>query len=127
MVSHEKTTIFFSKNVNHATMASLARMSGFRVSNSMGRYLGVPLLGKSPRKDDFNYLIDKVKDKLSDRKANHLSFAGRVPLSKSIIQAITIYTMMTTPSPKICLREIQRLQQNFIWGDIEDRKKLHLI
>lgn len=96
----------------------------------MGNYLGVPLLGKSPRQQDLNYLIDlidTVKEKLSGWKANHLSFAGRVTLSKSVIQAIPIYTMMTTLIPKSCLNEIQRLQRNFIWGDLEDKKRMHLV
>lgn len=88
----------------------LARISGFRITATMGKYLGVPLLGKCPRKGDFNYLINKVKDKLSGWKANHLSFAGRVTLSKSVIQANPVYSMMNTPIPKSCLSEIQKLQ-----------------
>lgn len=122
MVSIDKTTMFFSKNVSHSTRSTLARISGFNVSDSMERYLGVPLLGKSPRQQDFNYIIDKVKDKLSGWKSNHLSFTGRVTLTKSIIQAIPIYSIMTMPIPKSCLQEIQRLQRQFIWGDSEKRK-----
>lgn len=64
MVSLEKTTISFSKNVNHTVKSSLGRMSGFKVVDSMGKYLGVLLLGKSPRQHDNDYLIDKFKDKL---------------------------------------------------------------
>lgn len=109
MVSLDKTIIFFSKNVSHATRMALTRILGFKATDAIGRYLGVPLLGKTPRQHDFHYLIDKGKDKLSGWKANHLSFAGRVTLSKSVIQAILIYTMMTTPIPQSCLNEIQRL------------------
>lgn len=99
MVITKKMYVFFSKNVHNTTRNKLARISGFKVSASMGRYLGVPLLGKCSRKGDFTYLIDKVWDRLSGWKAKHLSFAGRVTLSKSVIQAISVYTMMTTPIP----------------------------
>lgn len=69
--------------------------------DSMGNYLGVPLLGKSPRQQDFNYLIDlidKVKEKLSGWKAikclnNDLlgSLSGR-NLVRKIKQLLSSFT-----------------------------------
>lgn len=88
--------------------------------------MGVPLFGKCPRKGDFSYLVDKVRDKLSGWKTKHLSYAWRVTLSKSVIQAILVYSMMTTPIPKNCLHEIQRLQGGFIWGDTVDARRMDM-
>lgn len=81
-VSFEKSNILLSKN-----------------TFSFGKYLGVLLTGKVPGYQDFHYLIDKVKAKLSGWKAKELSFVGRVMLSKAIIQAIPVYPMMTTLIP----------------------------
>ncbi|MCH82962.1 putative ribonuclease H protein [Trifolium medium] len=70
----------------------------------------------------------KVFDlKLANWKARQLSFAGRVTLAKSVIEAIPIYPMMTNKIPKSCLEEIQKLQRNFIWGDRDGVKKYHAI
>lgn len=101
MVSVEKTSIFFSKNVKNHDKTALARIFGFKITDSMGKYLGVSLLGKCPRKQDFNYLLDKVRDMLSGWKAKHFSFPRRVTLSKSIIKAIPVYTMMQPQSLRV--------------------------
>ncbi|RZC04126.1 hypothetical protein D0Y65_018656 [Glycine soja] len=38
----------------------LVSLSRFKEASSLGNYLGVPLLGKSPRRVDFNHLVDKL-------------------------------------------------------------------
>jgi hypothetical protein len=78
----------------------LVRLSGYRESNSLGKYLGVPLTGRAPRRQDFEYVIDQVNAKLMHWKANQLSFAGRVTLAKSVLEAVPIYPMMTNIIPR---------------------------
>ncbi|XP_045810188.1 uncharacterized protein LOC123904586 [Trifolium pratense] len=102
-------------------------LSGFKEASSLGKYLDIPLVGRAPRCSDFEHLVNKVKLKLSGWKTTNLSFAGRATLTKSVIQAIPIYSMMTTPIPKSVLMDIQRLQRNFIWGHEEGQKKMHMI
>ncbi|PNX95340.1 hypothetical protein L195_g018531 [Trifolium pratense] len=64
---------------------------------------------------------------MSGQEANHLSFAGRVTLAKSVIKAIPIYPMMTNKIPKNCIDEIQKMQLNFIWGDTENGRIYHAV
>jgi hypothetical protein len=45
-VSNEKTSVFFSANTSGRVKDKLVRLSGYRESNSLGKYLGVPLTGK---------------------------------------------------------------------------------
>jgi ribonuclease HI len=87
----------------------------------------VPLNGRAPKRNDFQYLIDQVSSKLAAWKANHLSFAGRVTLAKSVIEAIPIYPMMSTNIPKGCLDEIHKMQRHFIWGDTEAKRRYHAV
>ncbi|PNY15946.1 ribonuclease H, partial [Trifolium pratense] len=126
-VSQEKTSIMFSKNVQQHTRDQLANISGFRVTQSMGKYLGVPLVGRAPRKSDYNYLLAQVKSKLSSWKAKQLSLAGRITLSKAIIEAIPIYPMMTANIPKSCLQQLQKMQRSFIWGEAENERRYHAV
>jgi hypothetical protein len=126
-VSHEKTSILFSKNVTRGVKNKLVHLSTFRETSSLGKYLGVPLIGGAPKREDFQYIIDQISIKLTAWKAQHLSFAGRVTLAKSVIEAIPIYPMMTNKIPKGCLDDIQRLQRNFIWGDTEEARKYHAV
>jgi hypothetical protein len=60
-------------------------------------------------------------------KAKQLSFAGRVTLAKSVMEAIPIYPMMTNKIPKACLDDIHRLQRNFIWGETDNARKYHAV
>lgn len=57
-ISNEKSSMLFSENVSRSMRTKLTNMSGFRETNSLGKYLGVPLKGNTLRKDDFNYVID---------------------------------------------------------------------
>lgn len=52
-VSHEKTRIFFFKNVSRYKREKLVQMSGFGETNSLRKYLGVPLIGKALRRIDY--------------------------------------------------------------------------
>ncbi|GAU26489.1 hypothetical protein TSUD_361220 [Trifolium subterraneum] len=126
-VSYEKTSILFSKNVSRHIRNKLVQKSGFRETNHLGKYLGVPLTGNAPRRSDFQYIINQVSAKLARWKVNQLSFAGRVTLAKSVIEATPIYPMMTNRIPKGCLEEINMLQRKFIWGETEGNNKYHAI
>ena len=64
---------------------------------------------------------------MSAWKAKQLSFAGRVTLAKAVIEAVPIYSMMTTAIPKACLNEINKIQRAFIWGDEDGNRKYHAI
>ncbi|GAU13938.1 hypothetical protein TSUD_262650 [Trifolium subterraneum] len=126
-VSQEKTSILFSKNVRRRVRDKLLSMSGFRETNDLGKYLGVPLNGRAPKNAEYHYLIDQVKNKLSAWKAKQLSFAGRLTLAKSVLEAVPIYPRMTEKIPKACLDDIQRIQRNFIWGDYDNVRKFHAV
>ncbi|MCI10850.1 putative ribonuclease H protein, partial [Trifolium medium] len=78
-------------------------MSRFKETNELGKYVGVPLIGRGPKRADYHYLIDRVGNKLSAWKVRQLSFAGRVTLSKSVLEVVPIYPMMSCKIPKACL------------------------
>ncbi|PNX79184.1 ribonuclease H, partial [Trifolium pratense] len=126
-VSHNKTSVLFSRNVERNLRNKLLNISGFNETSNFGKYLGVPLHGRAPRRSDFQYLLDQVSAKLSMWKANHLSFAGRVTLAKSVIEAVPIYPMMSSLIPKACLEEIHKMQRRFIWGDTDQKRRFHAI
>jgi hypothetical protein len=96
-------------------------------TQQLGKYLGVPALGRAPKVHDFQYLVEHVKARLTRWKAKQLSLAGRCTLARSVIQPIPVYPMMTTPIPKSCLKEIEKAQRPFVWGDTEDKRKAHTI
>lgn len=124
-VSREKTSIMFSRNVAASARREIAAVAGFREVSSFGKYLGIPLSGKAPKKQDFGYLVDKIRARLTSWKANNLSFAGRLTLAKAVIEAIPQYPMMSGALPSTCLKEIQKIQRGFIWGQYDEQRKIH--
>lgn len=89
--------------------------------------MGVPALGRAPRRSDFCYLIERVKKKLAGWKATQLSLTGRITLAKSVLEAMPIYPMMTMQLPSACIEEVHRLQRAFIWGDTSTCRKVHKV
>lgn len=56
--------------------------------------------------------------KLADWKINQLSFARRITLAKSVLEAVPIYHILIKKTlHKACIEDIYRLQMNFVWRD----------
>lgn len=105
-VSEGKTNILFSKKVPRRTREILVQISKFREILDIDKYLGVPL-----KREDYKYILDQIENKLAGWKAKQLSFAGRIMLAKSVIEAKLVYPMMTNILPKAYVDEIQKYKE----------------
>ena len=92
-VSEAKSKVYFSPNVDKDTRDSLCDILGFTSTPSLGRYLGIPLKHPSSSSQDFNFVLDRVKQKLSGWKASMLSLAGRQVLIQASSATIPAYVM----------------------------------
>lgn len=97
------------------------------MTTNLANYLGVPLLHGRVLISSYNYVLEKVKNRLSRWKMDKLSMAGRVTLCKVVLLALPIYTTQSVALPKAICDEIEKLCRQFIWGDSEGKKKVHLI
>ncbi|GMI70835.1 hypothetical protein like AT3G24255 [Hibiscus trionum] len=120
-VSIAKTSIFFSKNVEHDLSVAISSRFGFCRVSDLGKYLGVPLLHKRVTRASYHFIVQRVRDKLSGWMAKSLSLAGRITLAKSVLSAIPYYAMQSSFLPKGTCRDIESLIRNFIWGKDEGR------
>jgi len=77
MVSEAKSRVYFSPNVDSNTKESLYDILGFASTPYLGKYLGFPLKRLGSSSPDYNFILDRVKQKLSGWKANLLSLVGR--------------------------------------------------
>ena len=92
-VSKTKTQVFFSHNIKSAEAKEIGDSLGFSVTKNLGKYLGVPIIHSRVNKLTYQGILDKVNQRLSGWNAIHLSLAGRITLTQSVIQAIPIYAM----------------------------------
>lgn len=113
-VSNAKTRIFFSRNVHWNVRTQISDALGFQRTDDLGKYLGVPLIHKKVTRHTFIYVIDKATQRMSTWKARNLSMAGRVTLTRSVLQALPNYVMQTAWLPTHVCKDIDRMCCSFI-------------
>ena len=75
------------------TREYLSDILGFASTPSLGRYLGFPIKHPGSSSHDFNFILERVKQKLAGWKANMLSLAGRTVLIQASSATIPSYIM----------------------------------
>ena len=64
-VSESKSRVYFSPNLDKDTRESLCDILGFASTPFLGKYLGFPLKQPGSSFQDFNFILDRVKQKLT--------------------------------------------------------------
>lgn len=126
-INSNKSRVIFSKNTDSSTRRCITNMLGIEESEEIGKYLGFPMDLTASRASSFNFIVDKVKDKLSGWKANLISRAGRAVLINSVMNTIPNHVMQCTYLPQSTCKALDRLSRDFLWGSSEQQKKMHMI
>lgn len=126
-ISYHKLGILFSYSTDSINRKELTRVAGIKETKQLWLYLGVSTSGKYSKVKDFQHIIDNIKSKLSIWKGSHLSMGRKVILTKSILEAIPTYSMMSNRMPRGSLKEIHKAQRQFIWGNLDGMKHLYTI
>eukprot|EP00268_Persea_americana_P028345 TRINITY_DN27528_c0_g4_i1.p1 TRINITY_DN27528_c0_g4~~TRINITY_DN27528_c0_g4_i1.p1 ORF type:complete len:130 (-),score=22.39 TRINITY_DN27528_c0_g4_i1:76-465(-) len=79
------------------------------------------------KKHLWDLVVDWHEKKLSSWKGRYLSLGGLVILIKSNLSSIPIYILSYFRYPKSVVLRIEKLQRDFLWNDIIDKRKLHLV
>ena len=91
------------------------------------KYLGLPALVGRAKKQSFIYIKERVWKKLQGWKEKLLSQVGREVLIKSVIQAISTYTMCCFKLPKGLVRDLESMIRKFWWGYSGEHRKTHWV
>jgi hypothetical protein len=105
----------------------LSNASGFGLTSDFGKYLGVPIIHARRKNSLYEFIIDKVRKRLSSWKAKNLTFARRITLTQSVLAALPTYVMQTTLLPQGVCNKIEKLMRNFIWGSAEENQSWHSV
>lgn len=104
-INLRKSQVWFSGNVTEDAALALSHDLGVNITKDLGKYLGVPMLHQRMSKHSFSYLLDKMRKKLTGRKAKTLSFTGRVTLAQASLVNIPGYVFQSTLIPSyICVK-----------------------
>ena len=77
------------------------------------------------KKASFNYIKERIWQKLQGWEGKLLSQVGREVLIKSVVQAIPTYTMGCFKCSLGLCHEIESLIKKFFWGQKGDRRKIY--
>ncbi|XP_062010454.1 uncharacterized mitochondrial protein AtMg00310-like [Rosa rugosa] len=81
-------------------------------------------VGKS-KTQIFQYIKEKLSNKLDNWKAKILSCAGKEILIKVVAQTMPLYAMNCYLLPKTLCDDVHKLCASFFWGDTNDKRKIH--
>ncbi|KAE8714245.1 30S ribosomal protein S1 [Hibiscus syriacus] len=77
-VNFNKSKIFFSANTPMSLADRICNKLGFQRSNNLGKHQRMPLFHSRVTKSAFQFIVDKVRSKLSNWAASSLSMVGQV-------------------------------------------------
>eukprot|EP00253_Pinus_taeda_P025127 PITA_25127 len=84
------------------------------------KYLGFWLKLSAYRKQDWNWLVEKIEQRISHWSFKWLSRAGRLTLINSILQAIPVFWATLTWIPKGVLQKIKQICSRFMWSGAKE-------
>ncbi|XP_058739158.1 uncharacterized protein LOC131611048 [Vicia villosa] len=112
-------------NTKNSFMEAATLFLSCKVEESNFYFLGIPI-GFDPRKEStWKPLVLKLKKRLGSWKNRFLNLGGIVTLLKFILTSLTIFTMSFYKMPLKVVKEVNRIQKNFLWGGMEERRKIH--
>ncbi|KAL0013397.1 hypothetical protein SO802_000466 [Lithocarpus litseifolius] len=126
-VSEANFRVYFSPNVDQDNKEALSDILGFHQTEFLGKYLGFPIKHRGDSNQGFGFVLDRVKSKLAGWKASLLSIAGREVLIQASSSAIPAYVMQSNLLPNKVLEGIDRVNRNFLWGSVENKRKMHWV
>ncbi|XP_062028656.1 uncharacterized protein LOC133744586 [Rosa rugosa] len=89
------------------------------------RYLGLAMRVEKSKTQIFQYIKEKLSNKMENWKAKILSCAGKEILIKAVAQTMPLYAMNCYLLPKTLCDDIHKLCASFFWGDTNDKMKIH--
>ena len=110
-----------------ANMDDLAAIVGCKIIPLPMNYLGLPLGANFKSKSIWDPILEKMERKLSGWQRMYLSKGGRVTLIKSTLSSLPTYFMSPFPILVSVARCLDKIQRDFLWRGMGDKKKFHLV
>jgi hypothetical protein len=105
----------------------LKEVIGIQCEALSERYLGLPMVVGRSKNGAFKHLTDRSKGKVSGWKGQGLSKVGKEILVKSVLHAVSTYSMGCFQLTKGQCSELEAVASRFWWGDAENQTKVHWV
>ncbi|CAI8608183.1 unnamed protein product [Vicia faba] len=102
-------------NIEDTFMLATATFLCCEIGKFLANFLGIPVGSNHRTQAVWKSVIIKMKNMLSAWKGRFLSIGGRVTLINAVLNTIPIYFLSFFKIPKVVLKEIIRIQREFLW------------
>ncbi|GLT98279.1 hypothetical protein SLE2022_157910 [Rubroshorea leprosula] len=117
-------SILYGVNVDNQWIDMAAQILNCKHGSLPFTYLGLPVGGNPHRISFWKPMIEKFRSKLASWKGRLLSSGGRLTLLKSVLSALPLFYFSLFKVPKGILNELVKIQKNFLWGGLDNSKKI---
>ncbi|XP_058752127.1 uncharacterized protein LOC131625264 [Vicia villosa] len=113
-VNFHKSNIY-GINMSELSMLSASSFLSCNIDVFPCKFIGV-MIGDIPRKAYlWKHLVNNLRNKLSSWKGKNLSMGGRVVMINAVLNAMPVYFLPLYKAPIQVLKEIKRIESNFLW------------
>ena len=127
-ISTSKSWVYFSQNVDDDLKGRICGNLNIQATTNLGKYLGFPLKHKNAERNQYNFIVERVINRLARWKSKFLSFAGRTILVKSVMSAMPNHVMQGVALPSHLCEKLDKINRDFLWGHSTDgKKRMHLV
>jgi hypothetical protein len=113
-INLSKSRAFYSTGIPQRKINSLTNISDILSTTSLDKYLGFPILKGRPKRSDFNFIIERMQNRLASWKNRLLNKTGRLTLASSVLSSIPSYFMQINWLPQSICDSIDQTTRNFI-------------
>lgn len=105
--------------VDRSLKDRIVAITSIPFSDNIGKYLGFPIFHGRARKENFQFVVDRVASRLATWKTILLNKPCRVTLAKSVLRAISVYVMQLNWIPQSICDDLDAVVRKFIWGSTQ--------
>ena len=121
-----KSKILFSSNVTRRKRF-ICRKLGIHATTNLGSYLGFPILHQNRAGAAYNFVVEKIQNKLAGWKTKPLLRAGKLVLAKTSAAPVVEYYMQCQALPTKVCDTVDKIIRDFLWGSTEEKRRMHMV
>ncbi|XP_060177872.1 uncharacterized protein LOC132607811 [Lycium barbarum] len=112
-MNRDKSCFYMYKTCAMSLVQDVTKITSFTIGEFPFKYLGYPIFHSRKKKAYYNDLINKVKDRLQNRKGKLMSFGDKVVLINSVVQSMPMYFLSAMVPTKYTIQELHRIFARF--------------
>ena len=114
IISTHKSHIWFSPNIPRRTKDLIVGTFEIPTTTQIGTYLRTPILTTRRTTNAYQYIVDKIQNKIEGWQDKYLSVVDRVTLIKSLTASIPLYAMQTMLLSQKVSRNLDKMSCQFL-------------